>query len=63
MTVLKAVLTGLAVGAGVVVFTAAFAAFFDGMAFEAGVALGIGVYLCAVVCVCTALILAALNKK
>ena len=61
-TVLKSVLAGLGVVIAGFVFTAVFAGMFNGMSMEAGIAMGVGLFTCFVVVVCTGLILSRLER-
>ena len=56
-------LAGLCVAAAGFVFTAVFAGLFNGMSMEAGISMGVGLFTCFVVVVCTGLILSRLERR
>ena len=62
-TILKSVLAGVGVVIAGFVFTAVFAELFNGMSMEAGVAMGVGLFTCFTVVVCTGVILSMLERR
>ena len=61
--ILKYLLIGILVSIGGMLFSDIVGDFFNGMPYGNAVNLGIGMYLCVVVVVCTGVILSHLNKK
>ena len=59
----KSLLLGIAVAIGGVFFAELCGDFFNGMEFGDAAGVGVGLYLCIVLVVCTGLILSRLDKK
>lgn len=61
--ILKYFAAGIIVAIGGMFFSDLAGIFFNGMAYEGAVALGIGMYLCVVIVTCTGVIVSRLDKK
>ncbi|WP_071433924.1 hypothetical protein [Angelakisella massiliensis] len=63
LNILRLILLGIAIAVGGLLFSDMFGHFLNGLSYEIAVVLGMGMYLCILLVLCTGLILSRLNKK
>lgn len=63
LQILKYIGLGIIVALGGLFFSVSWSSFFNGMPYDVATTLGIGMYLCIVIVVCTGIMVSHLNRK